>query len=62
MKAGRHKGRQEGEVLFVNKLLTKRFGALPDALIAKLERADTAQLELWRERTLDAKTLGEVFA
>ena len=61
MQAGKQEGKQEGEVLFLKKLLTKRFGSLPDAVIAKLERADTAQLELWGERMLDAKALGEVF-
>ena len=38
---GRQEGKQEGEVLFLKKLLTKRFGTLPDSVIAKLEQADT---------------------
>jgi len=59
---GIQEGRQEGEIRFLTKLLGKRFGPLPEPVLEKLRHADIARLELWGERTLDAKTLEEVFA
>ncbi len=53
--------RREGERVFLNKLLNKRFGPLPDWTQQKLEQAKVEQLECWGERILDAKTLADVF-
>jgi hypothetical protein len=41
--------------------LTKRFGDLPSAIEMRLSQASIADLELWGDRLLDAKTLAEVF-
>lgn len=66
---GRLKGLQEGlqEGLqtarnMLLKLLRTRFGALPDDAVARVQAADSAQLDLWAERVLTAATLAEVLA
>ncbi|MBL8748778.1 MAG: Rpn family recombination-promoting nuclease/putative transposase [Planctomycetes bacterium] len=43
------------------RLLTKRFGALPTPLAARLHEAPLADLDLWTDRILDARSLAEVF-
>ena len=58
---GRQEGRLEGERLFLSKLLSKRFGPLPDWLTAKIEEASMQQLDSWGERILEAQTLSQVF-
>ena len=61
---GRQQGREEGaqrkarELLV--KLLERRFGPLPEAALARVDAADTAELDLWVERVLTAATLAEV--
>lgn len=43
-------------------LLRERFGALPDAIVARVAAADMAQLVVWSKRVLTAPTLDDVFA
>jgi hypothetical protein len=43
------------------RLLTRRFGQLPESVDMLLSQASTAELEAWGERILDAATLDEVF-
>ena len=45
----------------VQRLLTRRFGELPPAVLQRLAQADFGQLEIWAERLLDAPTLEQVF-
>jgi flagellar biosynthesis/type III secretory pathway protein FliH len=40
-------GRQEEAVVFLQRLLTHRFGRLPDAVCARLTSASIEQLETW---------------
>jgi hypothetical protein len=40
--------------------LRTRFGELPAAAVARIQAADTAELEQWADRVLSAKTLAEV--
>jgi len=42
------------------KLLTLRFGKLPEAAVARVRGADVAQLDRWTDRVLIAPTLGHV--
>jgi len=42
-------------------LLIRRFGALPEWVGAKLAAAEPAQLDVWGERVLDARSLEAVF-
>jgi hypothetical protein len=54
-------GMEKGQALLLKRLLKRRFGTLPPAIETKLDQADQAQLEVWGEQLLDAKTLEEVF-
>lgn len=61
LEQGREQGRLEGERATVQRLLTRRFGPLPEAALARLGAADAETLGLWAERLLDAPSLDEVF-
>jgi len=54
-------GLHQGESSLLRKLLIKRFGELSEVIDARLSQASVAELELWAERILEAKTLSEVF-
>lgn len=62
LEKGIEKGRIEGEGIILHRLLTRRFGPLSPEILERLARADTAQLETWADRVLDACSLDEVFA
>ena len=55
-------GRIEGEARLLRKQLVRRFGPLPGWVDAKLAAAESAQLEQWGERVLEAATLEAVLA
>lgn len=57
---GHKEGRQEGQCDLLTKLLRRRFGALPEHVLARIRSADQAQLERWAERVLTAPTLDAV--
>jgi hypothetical protein len=59
---GIEKGIEKGEARLLQQLLTWRFGALPDWVETKLAQAESARLEAWAKRVLDAPTLEAVFA
>jgi flagellar biosynthesis/type III secretory pathway protein FliH len=67
---GRQEGRREGEATGVAKgkretlllLLRQRFGRLPAAMTARIEKADAAVLDTWSGRVLTAESLDEVLA
>jgi conserved hypothetical protein (putative transposase or invertase) len=54
---GKQEGRQEGEARLLRRLLTLRFGPLPDWAEQQLRQATTEQLEAWALRVLDANSL-----
>jgi predicted transposase YdaD len=58
---GREEGRVEGEHRFLSKLLERRFGPLPEAIMERLKTAEPAELERWGVRLLTARSLDEVF-
>jgi flagellar biosynthesis/type III secretory pathway protein FliH len=58
---GLEEGRKEGQQL-VLRLLARRFGALPEAVTARVMDAGLEELERWSDRILDAASLDEVFA
>ena len=60
-KEGLQQGLQQGESLLLRRLLTRRFGPLPEWAERRLKAAEPAQLEAWGERVLEVKTLEEVF-
>ena len=59
---GRATGKAEGKAELLERLLTKKFGALPDAVRSQLMSASDDELNEWSEAVLIAKTLGEVFS
>jgi predicted transposase/invertase (TIGR01784 family) len=59
---GMEKGRQEGRVGVLEKLLTLKFGELSAEYAARIQSATDAQLELYIERILGARTIDAVFA
>jgi predicted transposase/invertase (TIGR01784 family) len=61
LQEGRQEGRQEGEVALLMRLLVKRFGNVSESIESRLIQASIADLELWGDRILDAKTLTDIF-
>jgi predicted transposase/invertase (TIGR01784 family) len=59
---GRAAGKAEGKAELLERQLTRKFGALPDALRNQLMAATDDELNEWSEAVLIAKTLGEVFS
>ena len=53
--------RHQGESQMLSRLLSKRFGRLPDPIHFQLRIADLDQLELWGEQLLDATSLTDLF-
>ena len=62
LQEGRQEGRQEAESLVLQRLLVKRFGALPKDKKAAIAVASIEQLEIWLDRVLDAESLENVFS
>jgi predicted transposase YdaD len=62
---GRLEGIERGMAVQARKqlrrLLTRRFGPLPEWVEERLDAAEIAQLEEWADRILDAETLKGVF-
>lgn len=54
-------GKAEGEAALLRRLLERRFGALPEWAVSRLQTADTTALETWGLRLIDAPSLEEVF-
>ena len=58
---GKQEGLQQGEMLALQRLLAKRFGAIPAETIALISNAPLADIEQWLDRVIDAKQLSDVF-
>ncbi|MFT3768877.1 MAG: hypothetical protein QM820_25830 [Minicystis sp.] len=59
------RGRIEGELKGERQALLKvlaRLGPVPEAVVARVNAADKAQIEAWFDRFLIASTLDDVFA
>jgi hypothetical protein len=48
-------------MMMLRRLLTQRFGPLPNEVEQRLYAATVQDLERWAERVLDAQRLDEVF-
>lgn len=59
-KEGLKEGIKRGQQQTLRRLLQARFGALPDAALARLFAADSPELDLWTDRILTAPTLVDV--
>lgn len=55
------KTRQETESAMLKRLLTRRFGDLPDSVQARLRAAESEQIETWFDQAISAATLDAVF-
>jgi hypothetical protein len=53
-------GIERGERQLLVRLLSRRFGPLPDHTARRIEAASRGELELWAERVLTASSLDEV--
>jgi predicted transposase/invertase (TIGR01784 family) len=58
---GIDQGIDQGEAAVLKRLLTKRFGQLPQWALDRLATAPREQLETWAERIFDATTLDQFF-
>ncbi len=62
MHKGIHLGIHQGEAAVLKRLLICRFKSdIPESYLVRIKQADTETLLQWSERTLDAKTLEEIF-
>jgi hypothetical protein len=59
---GKLEGRLEGERVLLERLLTRRFGILPDWGRNLLASATVDQLDRWADRVLDADSIQAVLA
>jgi hypothetical protein len=57
---GLEKGLHMGRLGTLTRRLTRCFGPLPDAALARLQSATPDQLDVWTDRVLDAPTLQAV--
>ena len=57
---GLAEGRTEGRIETLARLLTRRFGPLPEWAAERLRAAAPEQLDQWTDLVLDAATLREV--
>ena len=55
-------GRQEGEALALQRLLSLRFGALPAEVIDQIASAPLEQIEIWFDAAINAQQLTDVFS
>lgn len=61
LEQGRRNGVRQGETHILLRLLQRKFGELPGAVIRRVEDADQDSLLAWSERVLTAETLSHVF-
>lgn len=61
MGKGIRKGRRQGEARVLERLLTVKFGRLPQDLRKRLDQASERKLLAWGERLLTADSLEAVF-
>ena len=58
---GKIEGKQEGEMLMLQRLLAKRFGAIPADTVSLISNASVEDIERWADRVFDAKQLSDIF-
>jgi hypothetical protein len=57
----RQQWRLEGEILMLQRQLTRRFGPLPNGVLARIAATSAEEIDAWVDRVLDATSLDEVF-
>ena len=58
---GEQRGKQQGEMTVLHRLLEKRFGTLPQWVEIRLAQATLAELEQWSLQIFDATRLEDIF-
>jgi hypothetical protein len=61
MQEGLQRGEIKGEMLALQRLLAKRFGAIPAEITAFISNAPVDDIERWLDHVIDAKQLSDVF-
>jgi Domain of unknown function (DUF4351) len=61
LQKGLEEGAQATAFNLLSRLLTRRFGNLPAAILDHIKSATQAQLEAWFDSAIDAKSIDEVF-
>ena len=61
LQQGLQKGLRQGQLGLLADLLAERFGALDEAVQARLEQADEETLKHWGRNLLSARSMDEVF-
>ena len=61
LQQGLQKGLRQGQLGLLAELLAERFGALDEAVQARLEQADEETLKRWGRNLLSARSMDEVF-
>lgn len=59
---GRDVGRREGEVRALLRVLERRFGSVPHECEEAIGKASIAQIELWLDRAIEARSMSEVLS
>ena len=54
-------GKQEGEMLALQRLIAKRFGAIPAETTRLIANAPLETIEKWFDLAIDAKQLSDIF-
>ena len=58
---GKLEGKLEGESLALQRLLTRRFGPIPPAMLEQIASANLEQIEAWFDAAINAPDLAAVF-
>jgi len=58
---GLEEGRHKGQAEVLTRLLTLKFGELPDAVRQRLDQASLSKLDNWAEQVLSVDNLDEIF-
>jgi hypothetical protein len=58
---GKVEGQLDGERMILRRLISKRFGSVPEWVNQRIEKLDAEQLMEVGDRLLDAKSLIEIF-
>jgi len=61
LQQGVQQGLQQGEALALQKLLSRRVGAIPPEIAARIAAASREQIEVWFDQAMDAASLADVF-
>lgn len=61
LQQGLQEGLRQGQLGLLADLLAERFGALDEAVQARLEQADEETLRRWGRNLLSARSMDEVF-